>query len=339
MLAELAALILLAARARSLARRLRGGRHLRAVQLLLLSLACAWLAGLPFRLAAHWWQRRYGISFDGYGSWLVRPWPALLAGLAGSVFLLLAATALERRLGRRWWLAGAPLLAAAAVGFALLQPVLLVSGLRPLAEAPLAREIRALAARERVGPVRIDVRRVGRRTTLANAEAVGIGPTRRVILWDTLLDGRFSRAQVRFVAAHELAHIGRRHVWKGLAWFGLLSVPSTLVLAAATGRRGGLRDPAVVPLAVVVVTLLQLALLPVANAVSRRYETEADWLALDATRDPAAAVGVFRRFATIGAAEPAPPGWASVLFGDHPTLLRRLELTEAWRRRAAEVGR
>jgi STE24 endopeptidase len=138
---------------------------------------------------------------------------------------------------------------------------------------------------------------------------------------------------VRVAAAHELAHIRRRHVWKGLAWFALLSLPGLYVVALATRRRGGLAEPRAVPLAALVLLCLQLALLPLTNAISRRYEVEADWIALETTRDPAAARGLFEGFAATDLTDPRPPAWSYVLLDDHPTLLQRIALTRAWRAR------
>ncbi len=106
-----------------------------------------------------------------------------------------------------------------------------------------------------------------RRTTTANAYVAGLGPTRRVVLYDTILDGRFPRGELLAVAAHELAHVGRRHLWKGLGWLALLAVPGVFLLAHVTERNGGLRDPAVVPFGLLVALLFYLGTLPLQNLV------------------------------------------------------------------------
>ena len=182
-----------------------------------------------------------------------------------------------------------------------------------------------------MGSLPVDVKRASDRTTTANAEVAGIGPTRRIVLWDTLLDGRYPRGEVLFIAAHELAHEGRRHLWKGVAWFALLAPLCVFVLARATDRPGGIQAPGAVPLAALVVVALQLALLPFANAISRRYEAEADWVALEATRDPAALRGIVRRFVETNLADPDPPAWSRGLLGTHPTIVERIAMADAWR--------
>ena len=89
--------------------------------------------------------------------------------------------------------------------------------------------------------------------------------------------------------AHELGHVRSRHILKGLGWYALFAFPAAFLVARVTRRRGGLRNPANLPLALLVLTVVSLATAPFQNAVSRRYEAEADWRALNATHDPAVA--------------------------------------------------
>jgi STE24 endopeptidase len=160
----------------------------------------------------------------------------------------------------------------------------------------------------------------------------GIGPTRRVVLYDTLLDGRFTEGEILAVSAHELAHVERRHLWKGIAWFALFAVPGVWLLAAITNRLGGLAQPRLVPLGLAFVFAYMLVTQPLANAVSRRYEAEADWLGLQATHDPAAFVGLERRFVTTSLADPDPPAWVTIWLGTHPTPMERIAMAESQKR-------
>ena len=91
-------------------------------------------------------------------------------------------------------------------------------------------------------------------------------------------------------------------------------------------------EPAAVPLALFVLVALQLVALPLQAAISRHIEGEADWIAPRTTRDPTAAVGVFRKFTTVALEQPDPPGWAYLLLADHPTIEQRIGMAEAWRK-------
>jgi STE24 endopeptidase len=190
-------------------------------------------------------------------------------------------------------------------------------------------EIQTLARRQGVGEIDVQVRDASRRTRAINAELYGVGPTKRIILWDTALDGRLARVEIRSLAAHEFGHVEAEHIWKSIGWLFLFAVPGAYVVARVTQRRGGLGRPAAVPLALLTVTLLQLALLPATNAISRRYEAEADWLALRATNDRRALEGLTRRLAQASLAEPDPPRWARLLLETHPSPLERIAMSRA----------
>ena len=294
-----------------------------------LTLVVVWLARLPFVLIAHWWRRRYGVSRADYATILLDPWLERLGALAAACAAVALVMLLARWLGERWWVVGGPGFAAFGAAFLLAQPFLLVPRLQPLRDEQLARDIQALARREGVGEVEVEVRDASRATRSINAEIYGLGPTKRLILWNTALDGRLNRREIRELAAHELGHIQARHVWKSIGWLFLFSIPGAFVVARVTRRRGGLGQPAAVPLALLVLTVLELATLPATNAISRRYEAEADWLGLQATHDPGAEEGLIRKLAQASLAQPDPPRWARVVFGTHPTPLQRIAMSRA----------
>src|SRR5918992_857927 len=262
------------------------------------------------------------------------PFGALTQGVLLALAMVLAA-----RLGPRWWLAGAPLFAAGAAVLVLAQPLLLEPRVERLHDARLEADIRTLAERTGVGSVDVVVRDAASRTRAGNAEVYGLGPSRRVVLWDTVLDGRFSTDEIRVLVAHELGHVAREHVWKGLGWVALLALPVTFLVARAARLRGGLDRPAAVPAALLAVFCLELVLLPATNAVSRRYEAEADWTALESTRSPSASRTLTLRLARASLADPDPPGWAFVVRRTHPTAMQRVAMAEAWADRNGATAR
>ena len=330
LLAELAVLVALAVRAPRLVRSLPLGRVGAAIVVGMITLTALWFAGLPFSLAERWWERRHGLTRGGYVEWLLAPWAELLGGVAFACLAIVIVVGLAGRFRRRWWLLGGPAFVSLALLFSFALPLLMQIGAHPVRDRTLARDIRSLARATGAEGTPVRVEEVSDLTTQANAVAVGIGPTEGIFLWDTLLDGRFEAGEVRVVVAHEFGHIVREHLWKGLAWFALFAVPGAFLIAEVTRRRGGLGDPAVLPFGLLVLVLLELALLPAANLVSRRYEAEADWIALQATRDPASARRLFERFSETSLGQPNPPTWSYVVFDTHPTLMQRIAMTRAW---------
>jgi STE24 endopeptidase len=289
-----------------------------------------WAVGLPFGALQLWWSRRYGLERQGYAEWAFEQWPALLGQVVGLTIALTVLLLLAGRFGRRWWLVAAPLFVAGGVLLVLVLPWLETLATRPPHDTPVAARIRQLARDEGVGGTPVRIEEVQDQTTAANAMATGIGPSARIFIWDTFLDGRYTNREIEVVAAHEFGHIAHRHIWKGLAWSLLLTVPGFWLVEWATRRRGGLELPAVVPYALLVLAVIGLAITPLGNVVSRRYEGEADWSALRATHDPGAAASLFRKFSRDDLVQPNPPLWSYIWIDNHPTIVQRIAMARAY---------
>ncbi|MDW8339116.1 MAG: M48 family metalloprotease, partial [Thermoleophilia bacterium] len=242
---------------------------------------------------------------------------------------LFVVMALARWLGERWWLPGAAILVAIAAAFLLVAPYL-ESETEPLADAELVAAADDYREQLGLGELPVRVLEVAEDTRQANAYAIGIGPTRRVVLWDTVLRDPFQAAERRAILAHELAHHARGHLLEGIGWFAVFAVPGAWLLMRATRRRGGMGEPRAVPLALLVVVCLELVAAPATNLVSRRMEIEADWTALEVTRDPAALEGLMLGLSRTSLGDPTPPRWVQLLAGTHPSLADRVALARAW---------
>jgi Zn-dependent protease with chaperone function len=299
----------------------------------MLGLGIVWLVQLPFTLLEVWWARRHDLTESGYLDWALEHWVELGAEFVAICISLLVVMVLARRLGEIWWIPGALVFLVIGTTFAFVQPYL-VTDTKPLRDPGLRSAVPEIERKQGVSDIPVSVEDVSGTTSQANAYAVGFGPSRKVVLWSTMVDGSFSDPEVRVVVAHEIGHHSSRHIPKGLAWFGLFALPSAWVLMRATRRRGGMGEAAAVPLALLVVAVLQLGLVPAQAWISRRMEAEADWKALQTTRDPVAARGLFVGFGKTDLANPDPPAWAHVLLDSHPTLAQRVAMAEAWQRRA-----
>ena len=132
-----------------------------------------------------------------------------------------------------------------------------------------------------------------RRTTAANAYVTGLGRTKRVVLYDTLLKD-FTPAETRLVVAHELGHVRHRDVPHGLLWAALVAPFGTLAVARA-GERLTRPGTTSVPAVSLALALFAPAVTTIANQLSRAIERRADAFALDLTGEPDAMVGFERR--------------------------------------------
>jgi STE24 endopeptidase len=298
----------------------------------MLAFAFVWMAQLPFGLAGVWWEHRHGVSKEGVFEYAIDSW----LGLGGQFLFVCAAIAivmaLARPFRRTWWIPGGAVFTALALLFAFLTPYL-TPDLGNVHRHDVRVAAKHLAKVEGLKNVKVSVEQVHQFTTAPNAEATGFGATRRVILWDTVVRKPFTIREIRPVIAHELAHLKRNHILKSVALFALFAFPLAYAIALITRRRGGMYEPGAVPLAILVLTVLNLVVTPFQNAFVRRYETEADWVGLSATRDPAAQRSTMRLLAITAKSRPNPPALEHLFEDGHPTILERIALTKAWEER------
>lgn len=297
----------------------------------MLGLGIVWLVQIPFGLAAHWWDRRYDLSDQGYLAWIFDDWGLLAAEFFSISIALLLVMALARKFGDHWWLPGAAVFALIATLFTFAAPYLYETD--PLQDESLLASAEQYERELGVSGIPIHVEEVSDVTDRANAYAFGMGPSRRVVFWDTMLQDPFDPGERRVVLAHELAHHSQEHLPKGLAWFTIFAVPGAWILMRVTRHRGGMSRPEAVPLALLAVVVLQLLISPLGNAVSRRMEAEADWKALEVARDPEALERLMIGFAETSLGDPSPPAWVELLVGTHPPLGDRVAMARAWAER------
>jgi Zn-dependent protease with chaperone function len=321
---------------------LRGERYMResaagrigtGMLLGMLGFAIAWLVQIPFTVLDFWWQRRHGLTSGNILEYILGNWLALAGEFLFLCLALLIVMGLAGFLGRRWWILGGPAFVGVAAVFLFVSPYL--TSLKRLPDPTLRAQAHAIATKEGVGGVPIRVEKVSDRTKAVNAYAFGLGPSRRVVLWNTFLNGGYTRGELRVVIGHEYGHQAHFHLPKGLAWYALFAIPGAYLIERLTRRKGGMRNPAAVPLSLLVLVVLQLLATPLTNVISRRFEQEADWSALQVTHDPASAERLFRDFTRADYAVPSPPTWDYLLLEDHPTPIQRIAMAKAWAARRA----
>jgi STE24 endopeptidase len=330
--ATLIALIVLAVRLPRTVHEMGLGRIGSAIVVGMVLLVTLWFVGLPFSLADLWWQHHSGLGPFDILAWLNGQWAVLAPEVVSVMLSIVLLVGLAGRF-RRWWLIAAPVFVMIAALYAFGSAYLLAAATQPLRDAQLRTDVVRIERVEHVSGTPVRVQDVSTWTSQANAFTVGFGPSTHVVVWNTLLDGRFSRGEEDVVLAHELGHVRSRHILKALGWTALIVGPTLWLVGLALRRRGGIGDPANLPLAILVLTVLALVTAPLQNAVSRRYEAEADWRALNATRDPASATKLFRSFETTSLEQPSPSLWDYLWLENHPTLMQRIAMAERWRQR------
>jgi STE24 endopeptidase len=294
-----------------------------------LSFPLAWVGG--FR-----WPRRFGLLHQPLRGWLLdRAKAAALGGavaLAGveALYALLRATPL-------WWLGMAALAFAFSIIVTAVLPVWVLPlfyRLTPLADESLRARLLALAGEAGVPAVGVWVADQSRKSRTANAAVVGLGRTRRILLYDTLT-ASFRPEEIEAVLAHELGHHVHGDMRRGLLAQGALSLVmfwlADRALHAGVDVWGlsGPADPAGLAWLALIAVILGLATAPLANAFSRLLERQADDFALALTRNPGGFIGAMERLASLNLAERRPHRLKELVLYSHPALDRRIARARA----------
>ncbi len=293
------------------------------------------LPPLPLSAIARRRALAVGLATQSWRAWALDLVKATVieAGLAAAAAA--AVTALTRRFPHRWWVLGAGGSVGVGALFAALAPVVLdpvFNDYEPLPEGQLRSDVLELAraAGVKVGEVfSVDA---SRRTTAANAYVTGLGPTKRVVLFDTLID-RYDRDQVRVVVAHELGHVHHRDVIRGVAYAGTVAPAAALAIQqlswAFSDQRG---TPGALPALALAAALISAPVGLIGNRLSRAIERRADAYSLKLTDAPDAFVAFERQIALQNLVDLDPPRWVTAILATHPSTAERIGVALAWRR-------
>ncbi len=295
------------------------------------------LPALPLSALSRERARRVGLLTQSWGGWgvdLVKA-NAIGAGLAAGAGA--AAVAATRRYPRSWWApAGAGSVIVGTV-LAALAPVVLdpvFNTFTPLPEGETRADVLALAERAGVTVGEVYSVDASRRTTAANAYVSGLGPTKRVVLFDTLLD-RYTRDEIRLVVAHELAHVRHRDVPRSVLYAALVAPFAAYAVQrlswALSPERG---TPAALPALALAAGVVSAPIGLVGNRLSRAIERRADAYSLELAGAPEAFVSFERRIAVQNVADLEPPRWLTALLATHPPTTERIGAAVAFAERA-----
>ena len=293
---------------------------------------------LPEAVIGQQRQRDYGLSTQGWGSWTGDLAKSTLVGGVIAAVAGLLLMALIRRFPRSWFAGGAVALVLLSVVFQYGSPLVidpLFNKFTALPEGRLRASVLDLAQRSGVDVGQVYRVNASVQTTGANAYVTGIGASKRVVLFDNLIDS-FSPGQIDSVVAHELGHVKHRDVPRGLLWLVIVALPGMFLVQTLTeaigGRPRGVPGPAILPAAALAIAVVSFALQIPGNLLSRRVEGSADAYALRLTDDAPAFIAVERKLAVQNLSDPDPPKWLQFLFGTHPSTVTRIGYGLTWAR-------
>jgi STE24 endopeptidase len=288
-------------------------------------------------------ERRYGLLTQSTARWLADHAKGGAIGLVLGTISALVVVGLVRISPERWWIGAAIVFSVALIGLARVAPVLILPlfyDVRPLERAGLVARLVTLAERVGTPVVGVFEWRLSDHTRKANAVLAGLGPTRRILVSDTLL-AEHTDDEIAVILAHELAHHVHRDLWSGLALeTGVLTLGlyvADRALGASVGLFGldGKADIAALPVVLLAGGAVSLAARPIANLLSRYHERRADRFALELTRDVGSFVTAMKRLAAQNLAEERPSRLVELLLYSHPPIVARIAAAQTWAARSS----
>ena len=247
---------------------------------------------------------------------------AVMAGGAGAGIV-----AVTRRYPTTWWAPAAAGSVGVGAVLAAVAPVVLdpiFNDFTPLPEGETRSDVLELARSAGVKVREVYSVDASRRTTAANAYVTGLGPTKRVVLFDTLLD-RYNREEVAVVVAHELAHVQGRDVPRGVLFAALVAPTGAYAVQrlswALSPERG---SAAALPALAMAAGLVSAPIGLISNRLSRAMERRADQVSLELTGASDAFVSFERTIALQNVADLDPPKWLTSVMATHPSTADRI---------------
>jgi STE24 endopeptidase len=285
------------------------------------------------------YDKRWEVSTQTPGRFALDQVKELLLGTLLSAAIFVPVYAVIRTTDL-WWLYGFLVVMAVILAVTFVYPVVVMPRFNkfvPLPEGDLRSRIEAVARRAETPIAGVFTMDASKRTTRANAFVAGFGATKRVVLFDTILD--YPPEEIEQVVAHEIGHYRLQHTVKTVPFTGLVFLAAFAFVAAATSSSwlleaaavDELADPGSLPLFLVVFGAAFLVLQLAMAWYSRGKERAADVEALELLGDPSAFNALWRRLAPEAKVELEPSWWNRVR-ASHPDVPERMEFAKRWAR-------
>jgi STE24 endopeptidase len=302
------------------------------------------LAELPLAYWGSYLQpHAFGLSDQRFGKWFGDELKSLMLGVVALWLFVPGTLWFVRKSPDRWWLWTSLIAIPLAFLLLMLSPVFispLFNDFGPMKDASLEADILALAERAGINGGRVFEVEKSLDTNTVNAYVTGLGTTKRIVLWDTII-ARLGRDELLVVMGHEMGHYVLGHVVSSMALLAL-AIPLTLYLFHTIARRLIARwrdrfgfdtfgDVAALPLFSLLLTVFSLAVAPISNFWSRHQEHESDRFALEITHDNQACGRAFAELARSNLGNPRPGPLFVLWRASHPTLGDRIDFCNEYR--------
>lgn len=288
-------------------------------------------------------EHAYELSNQTFGKWFGDSLKSLLVGTLIMVMFLWIPYLLLKSSPRRWWLYTGLFLIPFLFFVFLISPIWvdpLFNDYGPMKDKALETKILVLAEKAGIAGSRVFEVNKSVDTKTVNAYVTGFLQTKRIVLWDTIID-KLNENELLFVMGHEMGHYVLGHIVKLIFFFSGLMI---VTLYAAYRTAGGLMnrfknrfgfdrlsDIASLPLILLLINIFFLVIAPIELAFMRYHERAADRFALEITQNNRAAAMAFVKLQEENLGIPR-PGWFYKLWrSSHPSLGDRIDFCNRYR--------
>jgi STE24 endopeptidase len=282
-------------------------------------------------------EHKFNLSQQRFKEWLMDQFKAMAVSFVIIVILAEVFYYIIYRFPSGWWIVASLFWIFFSVVLARLTPVLIIPlffKYKPLSDNTLRESIKNLADKMQVKILDVFEIDFSKKTLKANAAFVGWGKSRRVVLADTLKD-KYTYDEIEVILAHEFAHYQLKHLLK-LLLINSLEVILSLYLIFRTHSvilemlgGGSVYSVASLPVILVYMTVIGVITTPLQNYLSRRFEVNADKIALHTTGLKEGFISMMEKLADQNLADRSPSWWIKIFFFDHPPVDERIEMAKS----------
>jgi STE24 endopeptidase len=293
-------------------------------------------------------EHKYGLSNQNFGQWMRDQAVILGVGIVLGAIFVVPLVGLVRRLGKNWWVWGAVASLVFIAFFALIAPVYiapLFNKYTKLEDPSIKDPILSMARANGIPATDVYEFDASRQSNRVSANVSGFAGTLRISLNDNLLK-RCTLPEIATTMGHEMGHYVLNHIYKGLLMNGVVIVIGFAFLSWGINfallrwrEPWGVRDIgdiAVLPLAVMVLSIYFLVTTPINNTITRTMEFEADMYGLNAARQPDAEANVDLLLGEYRKMDPGPI--EEFVFFDHPSGRTRITAAMRWKAEHPEAA-
>lgn len=277
-------------------------------------------------------EHRFDLSKQKPLAWFLDYVKANILGLFFFIILMESFFFFIRAYRSSWWWLGAIFWIFLSVVIARLFPVLIVPlffKYKKLQNENLRKRILDLAGKMRVKILDVFEIDFSKKSLKANAAFVGLGRSKRVLLTDTLLNGKFLPEEIEMILAHEFAHFHFKHLMK-MVVLNAIVILLTFYVFFQLDRSGlDARDISNLGMWLFLFFVFQLVLTPFTNFVSRAMERNADGEAIKVSGNTSSFMSMMEKLAEQNLSEKKPPLWAKIFFYDHPPIDERINFAKS----------